>query len=65
MEQITNEMLQMAISTHKEFIRRYQNNFNEEPVFDLVILVAMQELKERRANERGLEFDELISESKC
>lgn len=53
MDKISDEILEAAIQTQEEFIRRYRNRYKEEPEFDLVILAIMKELKEKRANERS------------
>lgn len=53
MDKISDEILEAAIQTQEEFIRRYRNRYKEEPEFDLVILAIMKELKEKRASERS------------
>ena len=53
MDKISDEILETAIQTQEEFIRRYRNRYKEEPEFDLVILAIMKELKEKRASERS------------
>lgn len=56
MDKISDEILEAAIQTQKEFIRRYRNRYKEEPEFDLVILAIMEELKEKRASERSADI---------
>lgn len=56
MNKISDEILEVAIQTQKEFIRRYRNRYKEEPKFDLVILAIMEELKEKRASERSADI---------
>lgn len=52
MSVVSDDILEAAIQTQEEFIRRYRNRYKEEPEFDLVILAIMEELKEKRASER-------------
>lgn len=56
MDKISDEILEAAIQTQEEFIRRYRNRYKEEPEFDLVILAIMKELKEKRASERSADI---------
>lgn len=45
---VPDEVLEKAIATQEEFIRRYHTKYNYEPEFDLIILAIMEELKDRR-----------------
>lgn len=53
---VPDEVLEKAISTQEEFIRRYHTKYDYEPEFDIIILAIMEELKERRACERSADI---------
>lgn len=53
---VPDEVLEKAIATQEEFIRRYHTKYDYEPEFDLVILAIMEELKERRACDRSADI---------
>lgn len=50
---VPDDVLEKAIATQEEFIRRYKAKYNSDPEFDLIIWAIMQELKERKAKERS------------
>lgn len=50
---VPDDVLEKAIATQEEFIRRYKAKYNSDPEFDLIIWAIMQELKERKARERS------------
>lgn len=51
--EVPESILDKAIQTQEEFIRRYHEKYGGTPEFDVLILAIMNELKERKEIEKG------------